>query len=349
MPATEELRTQASSATGTKDQAPWRHSATAAIVSTALGAKGSAAAPEPHQRRAATPRWGTTVLHRAFTQLQSGWGWQGPPEVWSNPPAQARPSGDGCLGPCPDGFWIFSRMEMIYLQGWRQTGHTFSERTLNYVSFWYLILDHTQKWLQPTFLNIASPSKKPWNCLPVDTGAEKYKQFENGDCFISGKILWRGCLCKQRIPFRNSSSAKKCPKALPTLGNIALIASGLLLNKICGDLKYYSVPQWAQTKNLRVRKRMDCPFFNQPAPAGKNKQTSGSEDQLYFPGLSNFSTYISFSSTGKVSSKYFSQQAVILATKLASSTCLKHCSYAHTTSIDFPFFFFFWHKTRWRW
>lgn len=56
----------------------------------------------------------------------------------------------------------------------------------------------------------------------------------------------------------------------------------LLMQKICVDLKCSSVPQETQTNSFRVSKGLDCPLFNPPAPARKNRETSGPEAVFWF-------------------------------------------------------------------
>lgn len=125
---------RASFATGTVFQNPWQHSATSANVTTVLGTKGSSWAT---QRSAVIPL-GYITAPPWTTQSQS---------LWSHlvqPPAPAGPPGEGC----PDAQVAFGDGDDMSLRmqrdtgKWRQTGHTFSEGTYNFVYFRYLILNN---------------------------------------------------------------------------------------------------------------------------------------------------------------------------------------------------------------
>lgn len=154
----------------------------------------------------------------------------------------------------------------MYLQGWRQIVHPFSERTFNFV---WLIL-HMNKMPAPHFPQHPTTLQKALNLT--------FSGHRNSKESIIGRLsllnFWGnlGCVClwKQRISFRNPCSAKKCLKALPSLGNIDLIASGLsatyveILNT---TLSHKGCKQLTALESAS--------FSNQPTPAGK-KQTSGS-------------------------------------------------------------------------
>lgn len=156
----EELWTQASSATGTRDQTllqMWpqcsmqRSEHTSAVLLSSL--------VDHSPSKSHTTSRGHLV-QRPFSRKAT---YPGPVPLW-------------LLSICKDGHDISPRMET-------GSSHLFRKDLL--VSYF-----RQQRYLQPTLLNILSHSKKPWQCLLEDIGSEKYEQFEDGDGFISGKIWW---------------------------------------------------------------------------------------------------------------------------------------------------------------